>query len=408
MRALRAMTSMVISCCWLSAAHVMTGLQVLLFLVSLLYATAPLYLFAESRPFAGGRWYNPYGDLNATGRWQKASLHAHSVAWGGLTNGGQTAEQVAGAYTRMRYDIVGLSDYHSMSAAERTGTFPVYEQGWNVQKSHRLAIGGDAVVWRDYPLGQTVHHKQDIINRLGLTGAVVVLAHPTIREGHSVADLRQLSGYDALEVLNHFVSPATTEWDAALSSGRAVWVMASDDSHNIHDAGETGVHWTLVYTRSRETHAVRSAIRAGRTIGVRGVGGQTQLSFVSQHVFGDTLEVRARGPIAHIEVTGQDGATRTTQVTDSLGVTIARAVARPDDGYLRATVIGTGSGTPQLLLLNPVVRWDGVILGAATARVDVPRTAVLRWMACSLYAAAFMSMQARRRRRLPKAQPVPA
>ncbi|AMW03715.1 hypothetical protein GEMMAAP_00375 [Gemmatimonas phototrophica] len=386
----------------------MTGLLALLFLVSLLYATAPLYQFAESRPFAGGRWYNPYGDLNATGRWQKASLHAHSVAWGGATHGGQSAEQVAAAYAQMRYDIVGLSNYHSMSAAEQTGTFPVYEQGWNLQKSHRLAIGGDAVVWRDYPLGQTVHHKQDIINRLELTGAVVVLAHPAIREGHSVADLRQLSGYDALEVLNHFVSPATTEWDAALSSGRAVWVMASDDSHDIHGAGETGVNWTLVYTHSRETHAVRSAIRSGRTIGVHGVGGQAQLSFVSQQLFGDTLEVRARGPIAHIEFTGQDGATRTAHVTDSLGVTIARAVARPDDGYLRATVIGTGSDAPELLLLNPVVRWDGVILGAAAATVDAPRTAAFRWIACCLYAAVFTSVQARRRRRLPKAQPVPA
>jgi hypothetical protein len=83
-------------------------------------------------------------------------------------------------------------------AAERAGTFPEYEQGWNVQKAHRPAIGGDA--------------------------------HPALLGGHSTADLRQLSGYDGLEVLNHRVPPATTQWDAALSSGRAVWAMANDDS----------------------------------------------------------------------------------------------------------------------------------------------------------------------------------
>jgi hypothetical protein len=55
-------------------------------------------------------------------------------------------------------------------------------------------------------------------------------AHPALLGGHSTADLRQLSGYDGLEVLNHRVPPATTQWDAALSSGRAVWAMANDDS----------------------------------------------------------------------------------------------------------------------------------------------------------------------------------
>jgi hypothetical protein len=408
MRAAYAMTSLLIRGGWWCAAHALTGLLALLLLVSLLYATAPLYQFAESRPFVGSRWYNPYGDLQATGRWQKASFHAHSAAWGGVTKGGQTAEAVADAYAHMRYDIVGISNYHSMSAAARTGTFPVYEQGWNMQKAHRLAIGGDAVVWRDYPLGQTVHHKQDIINRLGLTGAVVVLAHPALRGGHSVADLRQLSGYDALEVLNRFVPPATTEWDAALSSGRALWALASDDAHNIEGADETGVNWTLVHTPTGSTDAVRAAIRAGRTIGVHGAGGHSPLTFLSQRVFGDTLEVRVRGPVGRVEFIGQGGAPRAALVRDSLGVTIARAVAEPHDGYLRATVTGAGAGVQEMLLLNPAVRWDGVILSAATATVDGPRTAALRWIACCLYAAAFTSIHVRRRRRLPKARPVPA
>ena len=110
MRRARAMTSMLATFGWVGAAHAMTGLLALLLLVSLLYATAPLYLFAESRPFAGARWYNPYGELSAPGRWQKASFHAHTMAWGGATNGTQSAEQVASACQSMHYDIVGLSN----------------------------------------------------------------------------------------------------------------------------------------------------------------------------------------------------------------------------------------------------------------------------------------------------------
>ncbi len=406
MRRARAMTSMLATFGWLCVAHAMTGLLALLLLVSLLYATAPLYLFAESRPFAGARWYNPYGELSAPGRWQKASFHAHTMAWGGATNGTQTAEQVASAYQSMHYDIVGLSNYHSMSAAARTGTFPVYEQGWNVQKAHRLAIGGDAIVWRDYPLGQTVHQKQDIINRIALTGAVVVLAHPALLGGHSTADLRQLSGYDALEVLNHFVPPATTQWDAALSSGRAVWAMANDDSHDVRHAGETGVSWTLLHAPSSRPDDVRAAIRAGRLIGVRGAGGQAQLAFVSQRMVGDTLEVRVRGPVGGVAFTAQDGLPRTAVVTVAHGVTTARAVARPTDGYVRATVSGTGAADGELLLLNPVIRWDGQLLGAGSATVNAPRTVALRWFACCLYAAAFTSMHVRRRRRVPSTRRV--
>ena len=71
-----------------------------------------------------------------------------------------------------------------------------------------------------------------------------------------------------------------------------------------------------------------------------------------------------------------------------------------------ATVSGTGAADRELLLLNPVIRWDGQLLGAGSATVDAPRTAALRWFACCVYAAAFTSMHARRRRRVPSARPV--
>jgi hypothetical protein len=166
------------------------------------------------------------------------------------------------------------------------------------------------------------------------------------------------------------------------------------------------VSWTLLHAPSSRPDDVRAAIRAGRLIGVRGAGGQAQLAFVSQRMVGDTLEVRVRGPVGGVAFTAQDGLPRTAVVTVAHGVTTARAVARPTDGYVRATVSGTGAADGELLLLNPVIRWDGQLLGAGSATVNAPRTVALRWFACCLYAAAFTSMHVRRRRRVPSARPV--
>jgi len=399
----------------LIGAQCAAALLALLLLVSVLYATSNLFVFAGPRAFSGPQWYNPYDVLVGEGKWQKANFHAHSIAWRGLTNGAQSPHEVASAYDDLRYDVIGVSNYHSLAAGEATGTFPVYEHGWNVQKAHRLVIGSQEVVWRDYPLGQTVHQQQDIIDRLRRSGAVVALAHPAIRNGHSPNDLRRLSGYDALEVLNHFVTPAYAHWDAALSAGRAVWVLASDDSHDIHGTGETGVNWTLFHAASSGTTEVLSAIRAGHTIGVQGFGGVARLGFLSQRMRGDTLEVRVRGHVGRLRVTGQGGQPREVQVMDSAGVTIGRAVARAEDGYLRATIEGHPSaerpGRPELMLLNPVIRWDGQRLGVPPAAIDRFRTAMLRLAACAMYATllgvARGAMRTRRPARVPRARPLP-
>jgi len=156
------------------------AIAALLLLVALLYATAPLYSFAPAEPFAGPAWYDPYGDLPGdSARWLQANFHAHSRAWGGTTDGRQSPARVVAAYAAMGYEVIGISNDHQLPG--RTGTapvLPVFEHGWNVWKSHRLALGAQRVVWRDYPLGQRVHHKQDMIQRLRSAGAVVAIAHP--------------------------------------------------------------------------------------------------------------------------------------------------------------------------------------------------------------------------------------
>lgn len=400
----------------ISIAAVLTSL---LIVIALLYASAPWYNLAPAYPFQGALWYNPYDSLGANPeRWLQANFHAHSRAWGGATNGRQEPQAVVGAYQRLGYDVIGLSNYHEIPNDEKANAaFPVFEHGWNVQKSHRLALGARRVVWRDYPLGQVMQHKQDIITRLRDAGALVVIAHPAMRNGHSIKDFTRLTGYDALEVLNHFLPPAEAQWDAALSSARPVWVMANDDSHDITETGETGVHWTLVHAPSSRTSDITDAIRRGRTIGVRGRGGRTSLHFYGQRMYGDTLEVRVGGAVRRVSFTGQGGAVRREVTTHALvrhgDTLIARAVAQPDDGYLRAVVVGeqpdANHALGSALFLNPVVRWDGRTLGASQATVHAGYTALMRIVLTmmALFIAA-TSLRFRVRRRAPIPAPKPA
>lgn len=75
-------------------------------------------------------------------------------------------------------------------------------------------------------------------------------------------------------------------------------------------------------------------------------------------------------------------------------------------GLVKRARWAAGAADGELLLLNPVIRWDGQLLGAGSATVNAPRTVALRWFACCLYAAAFTSMHVRRRRRVPSTRPV--
>lgn len=391
----------------------------LLLLVAGLYATPALYDLPAATPFRGDRWYNPYAALpQAPSRWLQGNFHAHSRAWGGVTEGDQTPADVVRAYRQLGYDLVALSNYHALPSPDDPGVFPVYEHGWNVTKSHRLVIGAREIVWRDYPLGHHVQHQQDLIERLRADGAVVAIAHPAVRNGHPVDAFRQLTGYEALEVLNHFLPPAEPHWDAALSSGRAAWILANDDSHDVRGIGETGVHWTLVHAASPSVDAVTDAIRAGRTIGVRGRQGRTALRFVSLTMHGDTMELRVLGPVDSVRVVGQSGRIRFAARTDALprqgDTLVVRTVARVDDGYLRAVVIGAEEsarpGAPSALFLNPVVRWDGRELGVTTASLSMRRTVSFRIAVAGLltvvaapHVARLGASRDRRRRRQPAA-----
>jgi hypothetical protein len=335
--------------------------------VSLLpYAWGPVYDFPPPAPFTGAHLWNPYASL--TGTWQRANLHAHGQAWGGLTNGAQPDAVVASRYRELGYSVAGVSNYMSIAAERGIDTIPLYEHGFNLGKSHQLAVGAHAVDWFDFPLWQTRSNQQYVINRVHARAELVALNHPSSRDAYDLQAMRKLTGYNLVEVAN---GPFTAEdvWDAALSSGRAVWALANDDTHDLNDTRRLAAGWNEIDAPANSTKEIVAALRDGRFYAVLRTGaleGRGLTTLQSLAVSDSTMTVNLQGVASTISFIGTDGAVRGV-VNNTL--TAAYTLA-PADTYVRTVVT-----TPQTILyLNPVIRWDGRSLPAPVATINRPLT----------------------------------
>jgi len=346
------------------------ALLILLILVGLPYACSPVYEFPEPTPFAGSHYYNPYDGL--AGRWKRANLHAHGVAWGGLTNGEQPSLHVVDRYHQLGYDVAGVSNYHSIAAQHGVDTLPLYEHGYNIFKRHQLGVGARQVEWFDFPFWQWTSQQQFVINRVGRSSSLVGITHPTSRGAYSNEDLRRLSGYHLIEIVNGPFE-ALEPWDVALSSGHVVWAMANDDTHDTDDPRRTAMGWTMIDAASTSTADIVGALRAGRSyaVGRKDDAPDGMDVRVTDVTFADgTLQVTTEGVPASIEFIGQGGALRHA-VRD---VQHASYTFGERDTYVRAVV-----HTPQTTMyLNPVLRYDGRALPAPIVTVAPVPTWMLR------------------------------
>lgn len=329
------------------------------------YVLLPRYRFQDPAPFSGPALYNPYA--HATGRWWKANFHAHSHAWGGLTNGRGSPAQVIARYRELGYDIPCVSNYESIDGGSLSDPdfIPVYEHGYNIGKVHQLVIGAPSVLWLDFPFFQSLSERQYILDRLNRIGGIVVIAHPWLRNGYPLRQLRYLTHYRLIEVTRHG-QVGTPRWDAALSAGHLAWALGDDDTHDAFQPGNIGMSWTMVKAPSKRRQDVLAALRAGHTYAVRGTGGVNDVLVREVALRGDTLVVRTDPGATAFRFIGQGGEVREV-VRDSME---ARYVVRPGDSYVRTEVV-----TPRTrMFLNPVVRWDGRRLPEPTATFDAART----------------------------------
>ena len=344
---------------------------VLLFLLSFLYLHTKIYDFPEAKPFSGNQWYNPYQDVQSGDEVLKANFHAHTIAWGGLSNGADTEEELIAAYEDDNYDVIGISNYHRNSNAskEKGGLFfPIYEHGYNIFKSHKQVFGATKEIYMDYPFFQLLSHKQDIAIRLKKSAKAIAINHPINRNGHSKEDLSKMVGYDFMEVLSNSGS-SIPYWDVALSAGRLSWILSNDDTHDVHDSTHTFRKWTYIFSEGKNQDEVLGAMKAGKMYGVSSVvhGCKTKLEICK--IEGDSLKVKFDQLQNSIALYTQDGA-----VVKSVYNTAEASFKIPKKApYLR--VFGY---TPDChIVLNPIVKWDGNTLPLAAnmqASVNWPLT----------------------------------
>lgn len=332
---------------------------------------APRFRFPPPVSFAGPAWLNPYagiGEESRTAVWRTVNLHAHSAAWGGFTHGTGTPDEVRGAYRRRGYDAIAVSNYHRVDTAPGAHSLAVYEHGMNVPKAHVLVIGARDVRWLDFPLVQSVHHQQRVLDHLQGAGALLALPHPGVRGARSAQALQALTGYQLMEVTSKY-GTWEREWDLALGAGRLVWALGGDDAHNVRDSTQVGESWTSVASASAAPESLLAALAAGRHVAVSGHRGRTALRLRRMAMRTGVLAVQVDGPVTELLFVGAGG-----RVRHRAGGGTATYRPAPDDAYVR--VVARGDST--VLYFNPVVRHRGHGVAPLTATVDTSATVALR------------------------------
>jgi hypothetical protein len=357
----------------------------LFFLIAIPSMLAPVYRFPAPQPFAGPSLWNPYA--HPSGTWQKANLHAHGKAWGGVTNGRQTDDEVVQAYRQHGYTVTGVSNYASIAAFKGVDTIPLYEHGYNIPKIHQLAIGARSVVWLDFPFWQTVDQKQFIIDRVGAAAELVSINHPNT--GYVDEDMRNLTGYQLMEVVNG-PFPVEDLWDSALSSGHVVWAVANDDAHDVTNLRRTFIAWNMIDAPSPSARDIISALRQGRSYAVSLVGNNADAALARVEVHESSMTIASTGVPATYLFVGQDGVVRGT-ANQVMEATYTFAAT---DSYIR-TVIRTPN---MVMYVNPVLRYNGVALPAPAAGVDSTSTWLHRLVILLVSAVVVVFLWGRRRR----------
>lgn len=326
----------------------------------------PSYSFDEPKPFHGSYLHNPYKDMNPD-NWIQANFHAHTRQFGGLTNGRvNTNEMLDSAYSALGFDYIGISDYNKINYYDSVNPsfIPTYEHGYGIFKIHQLCIGAEKVRRLDYFAFQNLSMKQHTLNRLAKQTRLAIPAHPSfVKKGYLVEDMKYLSNYKLMEVLNGF-RISTAHWDTALSNGHLVYLIGNDDSHDVDDITYVGRRFTMINAMGNSSEQLIRALENGNAVGVdfSVISGETleqkiqrikkDLPYITRvELKGDTLLVSASKPFFKIRFIGQDGVELDAQKYKKTGI----YVIKQDDNYVRAELYFNDW---TRLYLNPITRHE--------------------------------------------------
>ena len=378
----------------LTVPTLLLGLCLLPYLI--VYLSVPSYKFEETRPFSGEYLYNPYQNMNPE-QWKKYNFHCHSRKYLGITDGRKSTEKaIDSVYAYLGYDHYGISDYMHINphGAEREGYIPVYEHGYGLfRKTHQLCIGAESVYRIDYPFMQNLNMKQHMLNKLGERTRFAVPAHASFTTGYKVSDMKYLSNYRLLEIMNPY-GKALEHWDMALSNGHLVYGIGDDDTHDIHASKDVCLFMTVINSPDLEAENIYNALENGQcyTVEFDNFYFYPQpLSFKAEkarslpmltraELVGDTLFVETEAPnLKEMRFIGQGGKVLKTEQNVKSGY----YVIQPEDSYVRTEI---NIDDLHLMYLNPVTRH---LTPFPTDRITFSVNKAQTWLTRMVYVVAF-------------------
>ena len=305
----------------------------------------------------------------ARASWYKGNIHTHTTESDGDTD----PHKVTGWYRRHGYDFLVLSDHNhrtildygsgrrrfrrplmipgeEVSARIKNGTVPIHING----------IGISRVV-EPIDAGEIVPTLQANVDAIVQAGGIASINHPNYQWAFDHQAIKQVAGASLLEVFNGVPEtnvygapgrPSYDEiWDGVLSAGRAIFGVATDDSHNYRDftaaMSNPGRGWVVVRASELNQEAIVDALASGEFYASTGVT-LAQLE-VSEGGIGLEME-QVRDYIYTTRFTGRDGAV----LKETAGLEAEYRVDG-DEGYVRATVIssvGTRAWTQPVFVGN--------------------------------------------------------
>lgn len=336
----------------------------------------PVYIYDEPVPFHGDYLHNPYQNIDSS-YWKCCNFHGHTRQYGGVTNGRNNGNAVYDSMYRLfGYDHVGISDYNKVNPYENgkdPGYIPGYEHGYNVWKTHQVCLGTKKVRRIDYFFYQTLSHKQHTLNKLGEQNRVVAVAHPSFVDGsYNVRDMKYLSNYKLLEVLNGFVN-SPEHWDMALSNGHLVYLIADDDTHDVLKVNDIALRITYLNAKNNAADELYDALLSGKAVGIDfDLDRQEAMDHKVErfkrdipYLYSARLDsadfcVSVSKPICKADFIGQGGIIlKEEEYKKEDTVTNVFYSIQPSDQYVR-TVLTFFDGTT--MWLNPVTRHDNEVI----------------------------------------------
>ena len=270
---------------------------ILLFFVAI-YVFVPSYRFEEPKPFSGKFIHNPYQNLS-------------NENW-------------------CHYDFRdSLMDFNISS----------YEYGYGLSQAKYFCLDYKSKRKIDFPFIQNIHFKQYNINCLNRESSLVI---PTnLDKGFKLREIKHLDNYRLMEIISPY-GKHLEYWDAALSSGRRINILATSNLNEYK-------HSVVVNADYSDKDLILKSLKDGDFYAISYKDGSNLPMLKDLKIINDSIYICLTKVAEEIRFIGQNGVVRDSLQDTNHGVYIFGN----NDSYIRIESYFDDGTT---IYLNPIIR----------------------------------------------------